>query len=78
MAAMPAFRCVAKVWPSAANFFLVRVADSEAVMRAARESGILLRDFGKSLPGCIRITVGERSENDRLLALFTAIDGGTS
>jgi len=78
MAAMPAFRCVAKVWPSAANFFLVRVADSEAVMRAARESGILLRDFGKSLPGCIRITVGERSENDGLLALFTAIDGGTS
>jgi histidinol-phosphate/aromatic aminotransferase/cobyric acid decarboxylase-like protein len=46
-------------------------------MRAARESGILLRDFGKSLPGCIRITVGERSENDRLLALFAEIDGGT-
>ncbi len=78
MAAMPGFRCVAKVWPSAANFFLVRVLDSEAVLRAARASGILLRDFGKSLPDCIRITVGERSENDRLLGLFAAIDGGTS
>ena len=70
--------CVEKVWPSAANFFLVRVVDGEAVMREARAGGILLRDFGSSLPDCIRITVGERSENDRLLALFAGIDGGAS
>jgi histidinol-phosphate aminotransferase len=75
MTAISAFGCVGNVWPSAANFFLVRVTDSEAVLREARDYGILLRDFGKSLPNCIRITVGEQSENDRLLALFAGIDG---
>lgn len=74
MTAISAFSCVGNVWPSAANFFLVRVTDSEAVLREARDCGILLRDFGKSLPNCIRITVGEQSENDRLLALFAGID----
>jgi len=78
MAAISACSCVETVWPSAANFFLVRVMDSEAVLREARDGGILLRDFGRSLPNCIRITVGERSENDRLLALFAGIDGSAS
>ena len=76
MAAMSSFGFVDTVWPSAANFFLIRVADSEAVLRDARNSGILLRDFGSSLPGCIRITVGSRSENSRLLQLLAGIDGG--
>ena len=76
MAAMTSFGFVDTVWPSAANFFLIRVADSTAVLRDARSSGILLRDFGSSLPGCIRITVGSRSENERLLGLFAGIEGG--
>ena len=78
MAAMDRFACVQRVWPSAANFFLLKVRDGEAVLREARDSGILLRDFGGSLPDCIRITVGERSENERLLALFARIDGSAS
>ena len=78
MAAMDRFACVQRVWPSAANFFLLKVRDGEAVLRKARDSGILLRDFGGSLPDCIRITVGERSENERLLALFARIDGSAS
>jgi len=47
-------------------------------LREARKSGILLRDFGRSLPNCIRITVGEQSENERLLELFRRIDGSSS
>ncbi len=78
MAAMSSFDFVESVWPSAANFFLVRVSDSEAVLREARSRGILLRDFGGSLPNCIRITVGGRSDNDRLLALFAAMERGTA
>jgi histidinol-phosphate aminotransferase len=78
MAAMAAFACVERVWPSAANFFLVKVTDSESVLREARKSGILLRDFGRSLPNCIRITVGEQSENERLLTLFARIEGSSS
>jgi histidinol-phosphate aminotransferase len=70
MTVVPSFDFVEQVWPSAANFFLVRVNDGGALIAAARDAGILLRDFGGSLPDCIRVTVGERSENDRLLELF--------
>ena len=78
MAAMSSFGFVETVWPSAANFFLVRVENSELVLREARSQGILLRDFGSALPGCIRITVGSRAENDRLLAAFAGIEGGAA
>ncbi len=78
MTALSSFGFVDTVWPSAANFFLIRVTDSETVLDEARNSGILLRDFGSSLPDCIRITVGSRPENDRLLALFAGIEGGAA
>jgi len=78
MTTMSSFGFVDTVWPSAANFFLIRVTDSETVLQRARKTGILLRDFGSSLPDCIRITVGSRSENDRLLALFAGIEGGAA
>jgi histidinol-phosphate aminotransferase len=76
--AMSSFGFVNTVWPSAANFFLIRVTHSETVLEQARKTGILLRDFGSSLPDCIRVTVGSRSENDRLLALFAGIEGGAA
>ena len=75
MTAIAAFRCVERVWPSAANFFLVRAANGNAVVRCAREAGILLREFGASLPNCIRVTVGDKAENDCLLEVFADIDG---
>jgi len=78
MTAMSSFGFVDTVWPSAANFFLIRVTDSKTVLQRARKTGILLRDFGSSLPDCIRVTVGSRSENDRLLALFAGIEGGAA
>ena len=78
MAAMSSFGFVETVWPSAANFFLMRVDDGDAVVRRARDAGILLRDFGASLPDCIRVTVGSDAENDRLLAAFAEMDGSGS
>jgi len=78
MTTMSSFGFVDTVWPSAANFFLIRVTDSKTVLQRARKTGILLRDFGSSLPDCIRVTVGSRSENDRLLALFAGIEGGAA
>ena len=62
---------VIKIWPSEANFFLIRVDDAERVLQRCAEHNVLLRYFGDSLPGCIRITVGSRDDNDQLL---TALD----
>lgn len=69
------FDFVESAWPSAANFFLIRVADSEGVMRRCSDEQVLLRDFGGSLADCIRITVGSEAENDRLLNCLRKMNG---
>jgi histidinol-phosphate aminotransferase len=73
MKAVSDLPCVVRVWPSEANFFLVRVDNSDAVMAACRAGGVLLRDFGGSLGNCIRITIGSREENDALLVTLASI-----
>ena len=78
MQRIAAFDFVEKVWPSDANFFLVRVRDARSVLARCRDERVLLRDFGGDLVDCIRITVGSRTDSDRLLACFGRIDGGKS
>lgn len=67
-----------RVWPSAANFVLVRVPHAAEVRRRLRdEHSVLVRDFS-SAPGlddCLRVTVGTREENDALLDALAAIRG---
>ena len=67
LAALPAVR---QVFPSEANFLLVGFADAERALAAAAAAGLQLRDFSRqpALAGCLRITIGSRTENDRLLA----------
>lgn len=67
LAELPA---VERVWPSEANFLLVRFADAGAALASAADAGLLLRDFSGTpgLEGCLRITVGAPADNDRLLA----------
>jgi histidinol-phosphate aminotransferase len=75
IAAFRDFDFVEKVWPSEANFFLVRVRNSTMVMEHCASRGVLLRDFGGSLAGCIRVTVGSAAENGRLLQCLRNLDG---
>jgi histidinol-phosphate aminotransferase len=60
---------VIRVWPSDANFVLVESARPADLVAAAKAGGVLVRDFSWDpwLPGCVRITVGDRAENDQLL-----------
>jgi histidinol-phosphate aminotransferase len=60
---------VEAVWPSAANFVFIRVADSERFVSRVRRAGILIRTFPNApdLTNCVRITVGRPEDNDRLL-----------
>ena len=75
MTAVAAYDFVLKVWPSEANFFLVRVADADAVMQRCEENNVLLRHFGGDLSDCLRITVGSSSDNSQLLsALDTLVE----
>ncbi len=64
---------VIKVWPSDANFLLVRCRDARQVMRHCAERGLLLRHFAGDLDDCIRITIGTPAENDTLLGALATL-----
>jgi histidinol-phosphate aminotransferase len=66
-------RKVVKVWPSRANFLLVKFQDLAAIQDLLRTHGVLIRDFpgDGALGDCARITVGSRAENDQLLLLLS-------
>ena len=56
------------VYPSEANFFLVRVPDADRSYEALRRQGVLVRNLnGPRLKNCLRITVGTPDENRILL-----------
>jgi histidinol-phosphate aminotransferase len=69
-AALAGIDGVLRIWPSEANFLLVEFDDAARALAAATDRGLLLRDFPGQprLAGCLRITIGSREENDRLLA----------
>ena len=65
---------VRKVFPSDANFLLLRVDDPLSVYRYLMQNGIIVRNrHSVSLcAGCLRITIGSPSENDALLSAMRA------
>lgn len=61
---------VSKVYPSDANFILVQVSDANAVYNYLLDKGIVVRNR-TTQPGCfncIRISIGTRQENEKLVA----------
>lgn len=64
---------VSSVWPSSANFLLIRVNSPRQVIECCKAQGILLRSLDDELRGCIRITVGSREDNTRLLYALDAL-----
>ncbi|OGA40065.1 MAG: histidinol-phosphate transaminase [Betaproteobacteria bacterium RIFCSPLOWO2_12_FULL_68_19] len=56
-----------QVFPSAANFFLVRVPDADRTYEALRRQGVLVRNLHPGIRNCLRITVGTPDENRILL-----------
>ncbi len=61
--------CVVQVYPSDANFLLVKVTDANSIYRFLREKGIIVRNRNNVLlcEGCLRVTVGTPAENQALL-----------
>lgn len=72
--ALKALSLVQHVYPSDANFLLVRVADARAVYGYLLANQIVVRDRSKVMlcDNCLRITVGTARENDELLNVLNA------
>lgn len=58
---------IQKVYPSDANFVLVKVEDSGKLYNYLVNNGIVVRNRHSVIDNCIRITVGTRAENSKLL-----------
>ena len=56
------------VFPSQANFVLIRVADAPRAFAALRRQGVLVKNLHPGLAGCLRVTVGTPDENRILLS----------
>ena len=65
-----------RVFPSDANFLLVRVSDAQGIYDALVQRGIVVRNRSRVAlcTGCLRITVGSPHENDELLAALHDLD----
>lgn len=77
-AALPGFSFVRKVYPSQANFTLVKVDDANGLYDHLIADGIIVRNRSKIVgcAGCLRITIGLPEENDKLLKSLSDYEKG--
>ncbi|MCC9135294.1 histidinol-phosphate transaminase [Pontibacter silvestris] len=71
--ALPTLYAVIEVYPSDANFILVKVKDAQEMYNYLLEKGIVVRNRS-SVPGCqncLRISVGTLEENQQLIQAMT-------
>lgn len=67
--ALAEFSFVERIYPSDANFLLVRVTDADALYEHLIADGIIVRNRTrvKGCEGCLRITIGLKEENKKLI-----------
>ncbi len=69
-AALCANPAVLQVYPSEANFLLVRVRDADGLYGRLLAAGIVVRNRNHEVPGALRISVGTPEENETLLNIL--------
>lgn len=60
------------IWPSVTNFVLVNVPDAAALVAECQKAGVLIRNQSsqRGLGECVRISIGNAAEIDRLLEVL--------
>ncbi|KFF16451.1 histidinol-phosphate transaminase [Chryseobacterium sp. JM1] len=65
--------CIEKVFPTDANFFLIKMRDGKTVYEKMLEEEVLTSQRAPAIPDCIRINVGNREENEKLINVLKEI-----
>lgn len=67
--ALKGFDFVIDIYPSDANFILVKTADADRIYKYLTEEGIIVRNRNKVdlCEGCLRITIGTNGENQAII-----------
>jgi histidinol-phosphate aminotransferase len=60
-------KIIEKVYPSDANFLLVKVKNADYIYNTLVNKNIIIRNRSKVIDNCLRITIGKRNENDKLI-----------
>lgn len=71
--ALKKMKIAREIYPSDANFVLIKVKDSTAVYNSLASKKIIIRNRHSVAENCLRITIGKRSENDSLLKALNTI-----
>lgn len=65
--------CIKKIFPTDANFLLIQFENAENVYQKLLENEILTSKRSPQIPDCIRINVGKREENNKLINVLKGI-----
>lgn len=65
--------CISKVFPTDANFFLIEFKNAEKVYSTFLENEILTSKRFPQIPNCIRLNVGSKKENQKLINVLKNI-----
>ncbi|WP_312344373.1 histidinol-phosphate transaminase [Chryseobacterium binzhouense] len=65
--------CIRKIFPSDTNFFLIQFENVDKVYQKLLENEILTSKRSPQIPDCIRINVGKREENNKLINVLKSI-----
>jgi len=76
--ALESMQIVLKVFPSEANFFLVRFENADFIYNKLVEEKIIVRNRNTVVENCIRITVGTSRENQKLIEELKKIENEKS
>lgn len=71
---LEALEIVVQIYPSDANFFLIEVKDANRVYQNLVDQKIIVRNRNQVVRNCIRITVGNSSENQQLITALKTIE----
>ncbi len=66
-------KIIKEVYPSDANFLLVKVPDANFIYDTLIERNIIVRNRNSVIDNCLRITIGKPSENNKLIKALQTI-----
>jgi histidinol-phosphate aminotransferase len=70
---LPQISYVEKVFPSDANFLLVKVRNADMIYESLIKKNIVIRNRSSIVENCIRITIGKKPENEKLVKALKSI-----
>jgi len=71
--ALEALPFVEKVYPSGANFLLIKVEEPLRIYNYLKDAGIIIRDQSNKVKGGLRISIGTPSENAQLIKTLKSV-----